>query len=51
MGAAIAAHLANAQFSVDLLDIIPKELVPEEKAKGLTLAHPTVRNRIVARGL
>jgi len=51
MGAAIAAHFANAQFSVDLLDIVPKELTPEEKAKGLTLAHPAVRNRIVARGL
>ena len=51
MGAAIAAHFANAQFSVDLLDIVPKELTPEEKAKGLTLAHPAVRNRIVTRGL
>jgi 3-hydroxyacyl-CoA dehydrogenase len=51
MGAAIAAHFVNAQFSVDLLDIVPRELTPEEKAKGLTLAHPTVRNRIVARGL
>jgi 3-hydroxyacyl-CoA dehydrogenase len=51
MGAAIAAHFANAQFSVDLLDIVPRELTPEEKAKGLTLAHPAVRNRIVARGL
>src|SRR5262245_16648619 len=51
MGAAIAAHFVNAQFSVDLLDIIPKELTPEEKAKGWTLTHPTVRNRIVARGL
>ena len=28
-----------------------EELTPEEKAKGLTLAHPAVRNRIVARGL
>ena len=51
MGAAIAAHFANAQFSVDLLDIVPKELTREENAKGLTLVHPTVRNRIVARGL
>ncbi len=51
MGAAIAAHFANAQFSVDLLDIVPRELTPEEKAKGLTLAHPAVRNRIVGRGL
>jgi 3-hydroxyacyl-CoA dehydrogenase len=51
MGAAIAAHFANAQFSVDLMDIVPRELTPEEKAKGLTLTHPAVRNRIVARGL
>src|SRR5262245_1727865 len=51
MGAAIAAHFVNARFSVDLLDIVPRELTPEEKAKGLTLAHPAVRNRIIARGL
>ena len=51
MGAAIAAHFVNAQFPVDLLDIVPKELTPEEKAKGLTLTHPLVRNRIVAHGL
>jgi len=51
MGAAIAAHFANAQFSVDLLDIVPKDLTPEEKVKGLSLTHPVVRNRIVARGL
>ena len=51
MGAAIAAHFANAQVSVDLLDIVPRELTPDEKAKGLTLAHPVVRDRIVARGL
>ena len=51
MGAAIAAHFVNAQFSVDLLDIVPKDLTPEENAKGWTLKHPAVRNRIVARGL
>jgi 3-hydroxyacyl-CoA dehydrogenase len=51
MGAAIAAHFVNARFSVDLLDIVPRELTPDEKAKGLTLTHPAVRNRIVARGL
>jgi len=51
MGAAIAAHFVNSQFSVDLLDIVPRDLTPEEKAKGLTLTHPAVRNRIVARGL
>ncbi len=51
MGAAIAAHCVNAQFSVDLLDIVPKELTPEEKGKGWTPAHPAVRNRIVVWGL
>ncbi|MCS6964224.1 MAG: 3-hydroxyacyl-CoA dehydrogenase/enoyl-CoA hydratase family protein [Thermoflexus sp.] len=51
MGAAIAAHLANAGFAVDLLDIPPKSLTPEEEAKGLTLDHPAVRNRIVQAGL
>jgi 3-hydroxyacyl-CoA dehydrogenase len=51
MGAAIAAHLANARFSVDLLDIVPRELTPDEQAKGWDLSHPLVRNRIVAGGL
>jgi len=51
MGAAIAAHLANAGFAVDLLDIPPKSLTPEEVAKGLALDHPEVRNRIVRAGL
>ena len=51
MGASIAAHFANAGFSVDLLDIVPPELAAEEKVKGLTLSHPAVRNRIVRKGL
>jgi 3-hydroxyacyl-CoA dehydrogenase len=51
MGAAIAAHLANAGVAVTLLDIIPKELTPEEEKKGLTLEDPQVRNRIVMQGL
>ena len=50
MGAAIAAHLANAGFPSFLLDIVPRELTPEEEAKGLTLDHPVVRNRIVNEG-
>lgn len=50
MGAAIAGHLANAGIPVTLLDIIPKELTPEEEAAGLTLDHPKVRNRIVQAG-
>ncbi len=43
MGAAIAAHLANAGFAVDLLDIPPKSLTPEEEAKGLTVAGHFLR--------
>ena len=50
MGAALAAHLANAGVPVTLLDIVPRELTPEEEAKGLTLEDPAVRNRIVNAG-
>ncbi len=50
MGAAIAAHAANAGLDVDLLDIAPTELTDEERARGLTLEHPEVRNRIVRAG-
>ncbi len=51
MGAAIAAHLANAGVPVTLLDIVPNKLTPEEEGKGLTLEDPVVRNRIVKEGL
>ena len=51
MGAAIAAHLANAGVPVTLLDIVPNKLTPEEEGKGLTLEDPIVRNRIVKEGL
>jgi 3-hydroxyacyl-CoA dehydrogenase len=50
MGAAIAGHLANAGIPVTLLDIAPDELTPEEEQAGLTVDHPTVRNRIVQAG-
>ncbi|MDD2696067.1 MAG: 3-hydroxyacyl-CoA dehydrogenase NAD-binding domain-containing protein, partial [Anaerolineales bacterium] len=50
MGAAIAAHLANAGVPVKLLDIVPKELTPDEEKKGLKLSDPDVRNRIVREG-
>lgn len=50
MGAQIAAHLANAGIPTLLLDIAPRELTPEETAKGLTLESPQVRNRIAAAG-
>jgi len=51
MGARIAAHLANAGIPVFLLDIVPTELTPDEKRKGLTVESPAVRNRIVLVGL
>lgn len=50
MGARIAAHLANAGLHCWLLDIPPSELTPDEKARGLTLTDPRVRNRIVRSG-
>jgi 3-hydroxyacyl-CoA dehydrogenase len=51
MGAAIAAHLANAGIPVTLLDIVPNKLLPEEEKRGLTLQDKEVRNRIVQKGL
>jgi len=47
MGSRIACHFANIGVKVLLLDIAPKALLPEEEAKGLTLDHPQVKNRIV----
>jgi 3-hydroxyacyl-CoA dehydrogenase len=51
MGAQIAAHLANAHIPTLLLDIPPRELAPEELAKGLTLQSKVVRNRFASNGL
>ena len=34
MGAALAAHLANAGVSVTLLDIVPEKLLSEEEKQG-----------------
>ena len=50
MGAQIAAQLANAGVPTILLDIAPRELLPEEQAKGLTLESKPVRNRIAQAG-
>jgi len=50
MGAQIAAHLANAGVPTLLLDIVPRELTAEERAKGLTLELKQVRNRIAQAG-
>lgn len=47
MGSAIACHFANVGCEVWLLDIAPKELTDEEKAKGLGLDNKVVKNRIV----
>jgi 3-hydroxyacyl-CoA dehydrogenase len=51
MGARIAAHLANAGVPCYLLDIPPKDLTADEKARNLALDAPEVRNRIVRAGL
>ena len=50
MGAAIAAHLANAGVRVLLLDLAPTELTQDERGRGLTLEDPGVRDRIVRQG-
>ena len=47
MGSAIACHFANIGCQVMLLDIAPKELTDEEKAKGLSAESKVVKNRIV----
>jgi 3-hydroxyacyl-CoA dehydrogenase len=47
MGSRIACHFANIGVEVLLLDIVPKDTNDTERAKGLTLDHPAVRNRIV----
>jgi 3-hydroxyacyl-CoA dehydrogenase len=51
MGGGIAALVANAGIPVHLLDLAPRELTPEEAARGLKLDSPQVRNRIVAASL
>ena len=51
MGARIAAHLANCGVPTVLLDVVPSELTPDEKKKGLDLTGPAVRNRVARAGL
>ena len=46
MGSGIAAHLANAGILSVMLDIVPRELTPDEQKRGLTLQDKVVRNRI-----
>jgi 3-hydroxyacyl-CoA dehydrogenase len=47
MGSAIACHFANIGCQVLLLDIAPKELTADEKARSLTPEDKIVKNRIV----
>src|ERR1700732_442799 len=51
MGARIAAHVANAGVWCALLDMVPPEPNAEEKKRGMGVASPEVRNRIVRAGL
>jgi 3-hydroxyacyl-CoA dehydrogenase len=51
MGSRIAAHLANASVPCVLLDIVPRELTPEEQKQGRSLNDPKVRNRFAQAGL
>jgi 3-hydroxyacyl-CoA dehydrogenase len=50
MGAAIAALAANAGLEVELLDMVPERLDPDEERRGLGLDDPAVRNRVVRAG-
>src|SRR5450432_1102500 len=47
MGSRIACHFAGIGLQVLLLDMAPKELTAAEQAKGASLDHPAVKNRIV----
>src|SRR3978361_669004 len=51
MGSRIACHFAGIGLQVLLLDMVPKEPNDAEKAKGLTIEKPAVRNRIVNEAL
>jgi len=51
MGSAIAAHLANAGIPSVMLDIVPQEPTPSEKARGLDLDSAEVRNRFCREAL
>ena len=51
MGSQIAAHIANVGIPCDLLDIPPTALTAEERANGLTLDSPAVRNWIAQSAL
>jgi 3-hydroxyacyl-CoA dehydrogenase len=51
MGSGIAAHLANANVPSLLLDIVPRELSPEDEKAGLTRGDGRFRNKLALAGL
>jgi 3-hydroxyacyl-CoA dehydrogenase len=51
MGSGIAAHLANANVPVLLLDIVPPHLSPEDEKAGLTREDKRFRNKLSLAGL
>ncbi len=51
MGSGIAAHLANANVPVLLLDIVPPKLSPEDEKAGLKPADARFRNKLALAGL
>jgi 3-hydroxyacyl-CoA dehydrogenase len=51
MGSGIAAHLANANVPSLLLDIVPRELSPEDEKAGLTRGDGRFRNKFALAGI
>src|SRR4030042_3693983 len=51
MGSGIAAHLANAGVPSLLLDIVPRDLSPEDQKAGLTREDKRFRNKLALAGI
>ena len=51
MGSRIACHFANIGVEVLLLDIVPRELSPDEQKNNFSPDNKSVRNRIVNQAL
>jgi 3-hydroxyacyl-CoA dehydrogenase len=51
MGSGIAAHLANAGVPSLLLDIVPRDLTPEDQKAGLTRQDARFRNKLALAGI
>lgn len=51
MGQGIAAHMANAGVPVLLLDIVPRELGPDDIKAGLTASDRRFRNKLALAGI